>query len=87
MYIEEYGPILHFIPGETNTLADYFFCVELNQQVMEEKSPGPTSKVIDDYYQDLIEDDCRLAQCLLPISNAFINIQENALFPMNFDRI
>ncbi|GFH49195.1 hypothetical protein CTEN210_05671 [Chaetoceros tenuissimus] len=87
MYIEEYGPKLHFIPGETNTLADYFSCVELNQQVMEEKSPGPTTEVVDSYYQDIVNDDWRLAECLLPISDAFINVQEKALFPMNFDRI
>jgi len=65
--------MLHFIPGETNTLADYFSCIELGQQVREEKSPGPTSKVIDNYYLDLINDDCRLAQCLLLISNDFFN--------------
>ncbi|GFH61911.1 hypothetical protein CTEN210_18387 [Chaetoceros tenuissimus] len=87
MYIEEYGPKLHFIPGETNTLADYFSRVELNQQVMEEKSPGPTTEVVDSYYQDIVNDDWRLAECLLPISDAFINVQENALYPMNFDRI
>ena len=33
MYIEEYGPMLHFIEGEMNTCADYFSRMELDDEI------------------------------------------------------
>ncbi|GFH58269.1 hypothetical protein CTEN210_14745 [Chaetoceros tenuissimus] len=91
MYIEEFGPQLHFIPGEVNTCADYFSRMEVDNKILEEKSNGPSTKrnLEESFFQDLIFDDLRLAECFanLPLSEMFINVAENAIFPLDYNRI
>ena len=91
MYIEEFGPQLHFIPGEVNTCADYFSRIEMDAKILEEKSAGPSAarNFEESSFQDLIWDDLRLAECFvhLPWSEMFINVADNAIFPLDYNRI
>jgi len=86
MYIEEYGPILHFIEGEMNTCADYFSRMELDDEIMKEKE-GPSVRVDqeDSLFQDLIYDDCLMAEHL--DYECFINIPVGTVYPMSYRSI
>ena len=88
VFIEEFGPILHFIPGEQNTCADYFSRIGMSDSILEEKS-GPKECLCpeDSYYQDLINDDLDLATCLYfhpLIEECMINVEVDSNFPFNF---
>ena len=84
LLIEEYGPIFHFIPGEENTFADMLTRLEMDPQILVEKS-GPRSKledVEDAFFQDLMVDDLDLATCLINHPNI-----EELAFPLDYRNI